>query len=506
MRPLPRQNIDSPQPLLGRIRSLLQRGLNEDAISCCRQVLRHSPDCAEAFYLFGKALSRHPSALVRPSANAAYRRAIALQPDFPKAYHRLTGLLIGQGELEEALTACRDALHVRPNDSVAKAFIANIHYLRGETAEALDAIQPLLNESPVPVLASMAYARLAADDEQRQQAVALLEQSLATSGTRSALGRESDIRFLLGHLLGTLGEYDRAFEHVHVANFIAPHRSSYDFESERVAVEEQIALFSEAALQTLPRSSNVSEVPVFIVGMPRSGTTLLEQTLAAHPRVYGGGELDAVTRIVGTLPYLAVPKTVYPYCMETLTSEILDKVAGKYLRKLEKMAPGAQRVTDKTTLNFAHLGLLSLLFPRARVLHCTRDPLDTCVSCYFQNFGPNFPFIYDLESLGVHYGHYRRLMDHWRKVLDISILDVSYEEIVADHEAVTRRIIEFCGVEWSDACLRFHELSRPVLTASIAQVRRPIYTTSVGRHRHYEHHLEPLMTALGKYARGYDNV
>ena len=495
------QNVDSTDALLTKIGELLQQGLYDEAIRCCRQVLEHTPDSAEAFYLLGSALSHHHSSLVRPSASAAYQKAIALRPDYSKAYYRLVEVLVRRGESENALLVCQDALRVHPNDSVVTAYMANIHYLHGNRVEALNSIQPFLHDRRAPALIHMVYAKLATDDEERRHAVVLLERALANLAPEPSRPNEHEIRFRLGRLLDRLGEYDRAFRHAHVANSLASQRFQYSYEEERLSVEDKIAKFGETALQTLPRSSNKSDVPIFIIGLPRSGTTLVEQTLSAHPQVFGGGELGEVSRIAATMPHLVSKEAVGVDFLEMLTPQQVDEVAHRFLDKLARLAPGAERVTDKTTLNYEHLGLISLLFPRARVLHCTRDPLDTCLSCYFQDFGGSYSYIYDLANLGKHYGLYRRLMDHWRRVLDIEILDVSYEAMVSDHETVTRQIVAYCGLEWDDACLRFHTVSRPVLTASTDQVRRPIYTDSVGRHRHYEHHLAPLKAALGTFAR-----
>ena len=208
--------------------------------------------------------------------------------------------------------------------------------------------------------------------------------------------------------------------------------------------------------------------------------------------------MELITRIVTDLPSTLGGQASYPTCLSALTQIQCDHLAQGYLEHLASLSPDAERVTDKMPNNFLHLGLINLLFPEARVIHCVREPRDTCLSCYFQNFGPGLSFSHDLASLGAYYRQYQRLMRHWASVLDIAMMEVGYEELVADQEGVSREMIEFCGLDWDERCLRFHDAKRVVVTASYDQVRQPLYQQSVERWRNYERHLSPLIEALAR--------
>jgi len=239
-----------------------------------------------------------------------------------------------------------------------------------------------------------------------------------------------------------------------------------------------------------------SELPVFVVGMMRSGTTLAEQILASHPSVHGAGELQEFASLVGSLPQRLGVSIPYPECMERLDASSIHRLAEPLLEDLRRRGGGAPRVVDKNPLNFLHLGVIAALFPQATIIHCRRDPMDTCVSCYFQNFADPFPFKLDLTRLGHYYRQYERLMWHWSQVLPTRIFELAYEDLVGDQEAVSRRLIQHCGLPWDDRCLGFYQTSRPVRTASALQVRKPIYGTAIGRWQRYAEHLAPLLDAL----------
>ena len=246
----------------------------------------------------------------------------------------------------------------------------------------------------------------------------------------------------------------------------------------------------------LPRARVHSDRPVFIVGMVRSGTTLVEQILSSHPDVYGAGELPDITEITRALPGFLGTGDRYPECLPKLTPEAADVMARRYLDRLTQIAPKARRVTDKLPGNFMYLGLIEFLFPGARIIHCMRDPVDTCLSAYFQDFSNNHPYAYDLSNLGAFYRGYLKLMAHWRKVIHLPLLEIKYEDLISDQERVTRSLVEFCGLEWDNRCLQFHETKRFVGTASHDQVNRPLYRESIQRWKNYERHLEPLLAAL----------
>jgi len=233
--------------------------------------------------------------------------------------------------------------------------------------------------------------------------------------------------------------------------------------------------------------------------MPRSGTTLVERILASHPAVHGGGESGAIEHAADRLQHTLGAADPYPECIAGLDSETAAALATAYFGQFGGLG-AATHVTDKMPDNFRWLGLIALLFPNARIIHCRRHPLDTCLSCYFQLFKDGHAYAYDLAALGAYYRVYDGLMAHWRDVLPFDILDLDYEELVADQEGVSRDLVDFCGLDWDDRCLRYYDRDGEIRTASYWQARQPVYSHSVGRWRHYEAPIEPLKEALGDLA------
>ncbi len=245
------------------------------------------------------------------------------------------------------------------------------------------------------------------------------------------------------------------------------------------------------------RFGSDSEIPILIVGMPRSGTTLVEQILASHPEISGAGEVGYLNAAAQTLARQS--GLAYPLCLDGLTERGVGVLAAGYLEKLEQDRGDARYVTDKRVYNFVHLGLFSILFPEARIIHCVRDPLDTCFSIYCQNFGDQNYFSYNLQDIAEYYRFYRSMMDHWKSVLPLQVFEVPYNELVKHQEMVSRGLLAHCELPWDDSCLRPHETSRDVQTASQWQVRQPVYSSSVAKWQRYKRHLRPLIKALDEY-------
>jgi hypothetical protein len=310
------------------------------------------------------------------------------------------------------------------------------------------------------------------------------------------------LHFGLGVRADRTGAHDEAFDHFNRANALRRRLlqvagTAHDAEEHHAWIEQIITTCDAAYFRHVAGLGRRTERPVFIVGMPRSGTSLVEQILASHPDVFGAGELRDIDLLAKKLPARWGGREAYPVCLRNLDAATTSFLADKYLERLARLNGPAIRVTDKMPMNFLNLGLIAALFPRARVIHCVRDPLDVCLSCYFQDFvGVNFSC--DLGDLASYYRDYERLMAHWRSVLPLPLLEVVYEELVEDQEAVSRRLVSFCGLNWDDRCLAFHQNRRLVHTASLVQVRQPIYKGSVGRWRHYAAHLRPLLEALGR--------
>ena len=306
------------------------------------------------------------------------------------------------------------------------------------------------------------------------------------------------MHFSLGKAYADLGQNERSFRHFLVGNALKRRDTAYDEPAMLGFFDRVRAAFTPALMQSKAGLGDPSTVPVFIVGMPRSGTTLVEQILASHPNVFGAGEREDFTRAVDSLPSLNDGSLGFPEAVPALSGETLRQLGAGYLAGIAAAAPDAARITDKMPGNFPYVGLIHLTLPNARIIHLRRDPIDTCLSCFSILFAVGQPQTYDLAELGRYYRAYAALMQHWRRVLPAGVmLEVQYEDVVADVAQQARRIVAHCGLPWDDACLAFHRTQRPVRTASAAQVRQEIYPTSVGRWRRYGDLLQPLIKELG---------
>ena len=470
------------------------------AIDCARQTLRFAPNSAEAHFNLAMGLMRVGE---HDEARAHLQQTMALNP----RHRRAPLLLAAQMSREDpkeyaALRAMLTATDSGDSTAEAIAFLdANQLEYEGKQQEALARIAHLLDAgTDNPYLLSL-YGDIAhglRDTAQQDRAIALLESRLA-GGPRLHAEARMRLHFALGDLYDKRGDAGRAFAHYAQGNALRPVRGGLADESQ--VSDKRIAAWTPERYARLPASGNDTETPVFIVGMPRSGTTLVEQILDSHPAVHGAGELRDLGNLVSNLPARLGVATLAE-ALDRCTAETMATLAKEYLDGLVARAPQALRITDKMPHNFLHLGLIAKLYPRARIIHCTRDPVDTCLSCYFQNFRRRHDYSYDLRRLGAHYVAYRRLMRHWTETLGIAVFEVPYEEMIADQEGTTRRLIEYCGLEWDERCLAFHANPRHARTASYQQVRQPIYRSSSGKWKRYEPFIGPLLEALGMNTGG----
>lgn len=434
-----------------------------------------------------------------PQAAAAYERALALRPSHADAWLNLGATYRRQGRIEDAAACARRVLELRPDDPGALNNLANALNAQGRLQEAAGCYRRALELRPddAEALYNLINQQSPNDGSPEAEAdFALLSRQTAAL-ERFTPGQQSALLFALGKALDGRGDPDAAFESLIRAN--ALHRSGLRFD---IAASERLAAaiarrFDPALFARLQGAGSPSERPVFIVGMPRSGTTLVEQIVSAHPSVHGSGEIGFLPALVSRLR--GPQGTGFPAVASELSGGDLQGLARAYLGALDSLGQGKARITDKTIGNFELLGLVHLCLPNARIIHCRRDPRDVCVSCFSTRFSGGHDYAYDLHELGRYWRLYDGLMAHWRAVLPPGrILEVDYETLVEDLETSARRLVSHLGLPWDDACLRFYESTRDVATASFAQVRRPIYTASVGRWRRYAGRLGPLLDALGE--------
>jgi tetratricopeptide (TPR) repeat protein len=398
-------------------------------------------------------------------AIAAYRRAEAAGVRNVAMYHNLATLLQYLGRSEEAAEAYRAALSIRPDFALSRRQLTGIR-------------------------------KYEPGDRDTEELVALLKEP------KLGVAERAEAHMALAKIFDDLGDYQRAFFHLQAGNQHIRGMTDYSIGQNRDYVEAAIETFDRRFFAERRDFSLDSEVPLFILGMPRSGTTLVEQILASHPEVHGAGELKKLNELFVSLRHRLTPDLGIPRIARLIDRAVAQDLGREYLNHLTGFALGRRIITDKMPFNFRMLGLIALLFPKARIIHCRRDPRDIGLSCYFARFQNEMSFAFNLVEIGRYYCDYERLMAHWRQVVGNPMIEVQYEALIADQEGETRRLLEFCGLEWDERCLKFYDTERAVLTASSWQVRQPVYASSVGRWQHYKEWLEPLFAALGPYARG----
>lgn len=497
----------------------------EEAVSRFRRVLEITPNSHAAYSNLGLALAEQEQF---DEATECYRRSLALKPDYPEAHNNWAATCVERDKYAEAVIHCDRALEVNPDHAKA-------HFNRGTAMaglERFDEAMASLNRaleldsdyaaahvSLGSVLAekgkidrAMEHFRLGIDLEpgcgaawykfahfkrHNDLAPSMIKQAEKQLNSHKLRPKaRSNMHFALGKICDDRQEWDRAFNHFSKANRLAG--KQFDERPFLQRVRRLIEAFSASFFVENDVSPRHDQQPIFIVGMPRSGTTLVEQILSSHPKVHGAGELYEMQPISESVSAALATDVCYPDCVTGMNRQTAAQLADRYLARLKQLGGDAERVTDKMPFNYLHLGLVSLILPGAKIIHCRRDPMDVCLSCYFQNFRGDLSFAYDLESLGLYFRHYDRLMEHWRSVLPKPMFEVDYERLVEHQEEVSRELIEFCHLEWDPACLEFHRQDRVVKTASNWQVRQPIYKRSMARWRNYEKHLDPLKRALGE--------
>ncbi len=425
----------------------------------------------------------------------SYERALAIDPCSAAAYRGIGRVRFSQGLLEDARTAIAKALELEPENAANYAAMGQTYQTEGRFEAAIDWQRQAIARQPNNAVAHYTLSMMRGAND-RKERIRELERAL-TEGSpnpEQAVG----LQFALGKVYDEDGDFDAAFRCFEAGNALRKTRQRFVLEEEVAFVDATIATFCRELYAELGPIGNPTDRPVFVVGMMRSGTTLVEQILASHPHIHGHGELEEIRWLAQSLVERSGAGRPYPDCASAIRGPLAQRLAGEYLAVLERDAGEAIRSVDKMPANFRYLGLIALLFPAAKLIHCVRDPRDTCLSNYFQDFGIRHAFTCDLRQLGLYHRLYRRLMAHWHAVLPMPILDVPYEALVADQEAWSRKIVDFVGLDWDARCLDYYKTDRPVLTSSFWQVRQPIYSSSIGRWRHYERHLGPLLDALGE--------
>ena len=503
---------------------LTQTGAVNEAIAICRRATEQAPDDPRGFFNLGVA----ERAADKPAeARASFEAVIRLAPEDAEAHINLGGLLLELNETEPAETVLARAVVLAPDNADAQNNFGGVLQRRGKTREAVQAYERALALRPDDArtrgnlasaltqlgqldAAEQAYRAALAErptDTRLWRHLAQLRQhekgdpdlvAMEALWARSDLDAESRVHlaFALGKALEDTGQYPEAIARFTEGNRL--HRATFEYEP---ALEtdrlEQIAKTFTTRLPSLPPPEQGEQIPIFIVGMPRSGTTLVEAILGRHSNVSVGGELTFLPDVLRECGERIGAS--YPALVPHLTPNHLAWIAAQYRDRANSLKLDASYFTDKLPFNFLRIGLIRALFPDARIVHCKRSPLDTCLSCYTNYFSSPQPFAYHVDDIAQYYLSYEALMAHWREHYPQEFVEIEYEGLVSNPDGEIPRLLEGCGLRFEQACLSPHESTAPVRTASLVQVRQPISTASMEKWRRYGSGLDPLVRALGRH-------
>jgi tetratricopeptide (TPR) repeat protein len=463
--------------------TLMDLGRFDEAIQAFRRALDLKPDFDKAHNNLGNAL-RDQGKL--DEAAACYRRALALRPEYAEALTNLGTLLRLQSRAAEAEMSCRRALDSNPNFSAAMVLLAELHSDRGDFAAAEELFKRAIDLEPK---SAEAWAGMAGLRRMTNSDANWLEQAQRLAGQHLAPREEACLRYAIGKYFDDVGNFIAAFDSYRRANELSKRlRPEHNPGQLTLAVDAIINSFDQEWVDRARIDSSASRCPVLIVGMPRSGTTLAQQILASRPEVFGAGELPF---------WSAVMSDSAAQNNREIGQGALRDWGDQYLKVLKESSNGAPRVVDKMPANFLYLGLIHAALPNAKIIHMRRNPIDTCLSIYFQNFGAFHTYASDLGDLAHYYTEYSRLMTHWRQNLPTdAILDLPYEDLVSEPEIWSRKMLDFIGLPWDASCLEFHRTGRTVSTFSKWQARQKINRSSIERWRNYRQFVGPLLNLV----------
>jgi tetratricopeptide (TPR) repeat protein len=452
-----------------------------------------NPNYFDGFNLYGAHLlknRRHDEAL------ECFEHAKLLAPQDLEIFDQLGHTYLGMGDTDAALDKFNAALLIEPERWSSLHGVGKVYQETGKSDAAMDIANKMMmidGDLPTGYLLQSSIKKSHPDDK--------LAEHLLKFSNQADLKAETKIiaNFALGKVFDDHKNYADAFKYYAIGNALKNKTLNYSKEEDKAKFTKLVEFFRADFFKEHEYLGIESDSPVVIVGMPRSGTTLTEQIISSHPKVIGAGEVDFWGRAASAVPLRLTTNTPYPDCLNEMKPEQAKDIANMYESTLQKIAGPKTKpthITDKMPHNFLNVGLVALLFPNVKIIHTKRDPVDTCLSIYFQNFNTAHPYAFDLSNLGFHYKQYERIMRHWHEVLPGRIMDINYEDTISDPEFWSRKLIDHIGLEWDDACLAPHKLERSVKTASHWQVRQPIYKTSIQRWKNYEKFLEPLIEAL----------
>ena len=481
----------------------LRQDKPEQATDAFEKALELKPDFAEALNNIAAVLSHSPEKINLYSkkvkrAVAAFEKALELKPELEKIYENIGRVFLKIGRDDKALDALEHVVEANPDGKhLVKQHIGHLLMRLGHFDEAEQQFDELQENSNHNIEAVYNKVQTKKYNSPEDEDIKQMEGLLREPGLEPAL--EMLLHFAMGKIFDDCKLPDKAFPHFARGNLLQSKTIDYKPEKINEMFARLMDFFDKDFFNNRESIGSSTDTPIFIVGMPRSGTTLTEQIIASHPKVEAAGELGYFPAISRQLAEILESDKDYPDCVTDLNKDTCEMIYEGYIEHVTALLDsldGIERFTDKMPHNFLNLGLLAILLPKAHFIHCRRDPMDTCLSIFTKRFSGKHGYSTDLTELGKYYKQYERLMTHWHDVLPISIFDIQYEELLSDQERISRELIAHVGLEWDDRCLAFHETRRSVKTASLWQVRQPIYTSSRQRWKAYEPHLKSLIEAL----------
>ncbi len=470
---------------------LIDKRAYEDAATAFRKALKIQPDHAMACNNLGNALSARGQFA---QAVPMYRKALKIKPDYAEAYNNLGTACVELGRYREAERQYTKALELNPSYADVYQGLGRLFKIQGQTERARECLRKALAIAPD---CTPAYLSLTGTEKYMPGDPRLAEMARLYEQPSLADDRKMFLAFALGKAYGDTGEYDKSFSCLRKGNRLKRATYAYSPEEEALRFKAIKNSFGTGEAARTIRGAPTDATPIFILGMPRSGTSLVEQILASHPDIHGAGERTDFRQIIQSETGTRTPHQA----MEQLQrggDRRVARIGREYLARLRALAPEARFITDKMPHNFLFIGAIRLALPGARIIHCRRDPMDTCFSIYKNLFSGRHDYAYDLAELGQYYLLYLDLMEHWQTVLPGVVYNLDYEKLVRDQEGETRKLLHHCGLEWHDNCLEFHKTRRNVSTLSSEQVRRPIYRDSVQRWKRYDDYLQPLLRIISE--------
>lgn len=515
------------EPMCNLSTLLIEEDRVDEAFPIIAQALAVQPNHPEALCNLGGAYLGREEA---EKAYACFSKALSVDPNHASALGGMARVFQDGNQIEDSLNYVNKAIELEPNKDSFYMLRAQAYQELGRIDEAVSDFDKAIALNSESTKAIVAKARLFFEQGEMDEGKRILEQALIVdksdisalsqliltykikendpnmttmvelfeSGTVNKINDKIAIHFALGKCYEDIGSYDKAFTHFLEGNALKRQLFDYDPQEEQQRNDEIISTFSADYIHQREGLGSNTDIPIFIVGMPRSGTTLVEQIISSHPSVYGAGELHYLPLIV--MNAANEQKKSMTQLMGSLTSEIIKKIGDKYLNLIRLLDKDALHISDKMPNNFLNIGLIKIVFPNAKIIHLQRNALDVCLSGFERLFHLGQRHSYNLAEQGKNYREYARVMEHWRSVLpENAFFEIKYEDLIEDTEMYARQLIHYCGLEWDAACLAFYDTKRRVKTASITQVRQPIYKTSVEKWRRYEKYLGPLREALGEF-------